>query len=45
MKFELLSRGSEQGQSGEVGAEVAAVEGGETVGLHTGVGGDEEVGD
>jgi len=45
MKFELLGRGSEQGQSGEVGAEVAAVEGGETVGLHTGVGGDEEVGD
>ena len=45
MKFELLSRGSEQGQSGEVGAEVAAVKGGETVGLHTGVGGDEEVGD
>lgn len=45
MKLERLRRGSEDGQSGEVGSEVAAINGRETVGLHTGMGGDEEIRD
>lgn len=39
-----LYRG-QSGQIGEIGAEIAAIDGGETIGLHTGVSGDEKVRD
>ncbi len=44
MKSEFLGGGHEEVQRGEVGAEVAAIYRGEAVGLHTGVGGDQEIG-
>ena len=45
IKWERLSRGLEQGQSGEIGAKIAAINRGEAIGLGAGVGGDEEVRD
>ena len=43
MRTEGLCQRSEDGQCGEVRADIATVEGGEAVGLNTGVGGDEEI--